>query len=65
MFVIFVLRIGTDWIVERGYRKPEPFEIEVRPRSEAVDRLVRAVEVEHPWTDEYAECIAHLQLKRK
>lgn len=36
-----------------------------RPRSPAIEALVRAVETEYPWNDHDAEAISHLDLKRR
>ncbi|PKY03509.1 cytochrome P450 [Aspergillus campestris IBT 28561] len=34
---------------------PEPFQLRVRPRSEAHETLIRTVEAEHPWEESHAK----------
>lgn len=46
-------------------RHSEPFSVDARPRSPAIEALVRAVETEYPWNDHDAEAISHLDLKRR
>lgn len=36
---------------------PEPYQLRVRPRSEAHEALIRSVEIEHPWEESHAKDI--------
>ncbi|EJD06297.1 cytochrome P450 oxidoreductase [Fomitiporia mediterranea MF3/22] len=55
---------GKGWVAGT-ITHPEPFSVDARPRSPAVAAHIRAVEVEHPWTDHDAECLLHLNWKAR